>query len=274
MRKIAIYTALFGEYDKLWDPPEKYPGCDFVCFTDQHMIKSKVWTIRLVTSSNIDSIMMNRKYKMLPHFFLPDYDLSMYIDTNILLIKNPLLYIDKCLAHTNIAMPKHFKRSCIYQEAVAIIKENKANKYNVLRQITDYREQGFPENYGLTENNVIIRKHNEEDVVFLMNKWWEEVNKYTFRDQLSFMFLQWKYQIPLRVLKAMGRGRGFYWIKLHRKEVKKSYIGPLVNVMRERWINSPRLQLVLNRVGLTYICIKSKKIIKLGYAPDSHRYYI
>ncbi len=30
----------------------------------------------------------------------------------------------------------------------------------------------FPKEYGLGENNIIIRKHNHKDVIRLMNYWW------------------------------------------------------------------------------------------------------
>jgi len=40
--KLVVYTALFGDYDNLIEPKEKFEGCDFICFTDQKHLTSDV----------------------------------------------------------------------------------------------------------------------------------------------------------------------------------------------------------------------------------------
>ena len=49
-----------------------------------------------------------------------------------------------------------------------------------------YKKENFPDNYGLIEGCLIIRKHNKKDCIYLMNKWFNEIEKYSHRDQLSF----------------------------------------------------------------------------------------
>ena len=51
-----------------------------------------------------------------------------------------------------------------------------------------YKKVKFPDNNGLIESCLIIRKHNEKDVILQMEKWYEEIEKYSHRDQLSFNF--------------------------------------------------------------------------------------
>lgn len=58
----VVYTALFGDYDNLIDPKEKYEGCDFIYFTDQKHLKSDIWEIRIVEDIDLPLNMMNRKY--------------------------------------------------------------------------------------------------------------------------------------------------------------------------------------------------------------------
>jgi len=66
--KLVVYTALFGDYDDLIEPKEKFEGCDFICFTDQKHLTSDIWEIRLVEECDLPPNMMNRKYKILPLF--------------------------------------------------------------------------------------------------------------------------------------------------------------------------------------------------------------
>jgi hypothetical protein len=54
-----------------------------------------------------------------------------------------------------------------------------------------YRKQGFPENYGLAANRIIIRRKSEE-LEKLMESWWEELNTFSRRDQLSLFYVIWK----------------------------------------------------------------------------------
>ena len=38
-----------------------------------------------------------------------------------------------------------------------------------------YKNEKFPDNNGLIESCLIIRKHNEKDVILQMEKWYEEI---------------------------------------------------------------------------------------------------
>ncbi len=45
-RTLVVYTAIFGDYDKLRDPRERLPNVQYVCFTDNPRLKSSVWQVR------------------------------------------------------------------------------------------------------------------------------------------------------------------------------------------------------------------------------------
>ena len=63
-------------------------------------------------------------------------------------------------------------RNNITSEIDEVEKLNFENK-TILKLIKmKYNNTKFPDNFGLTENCLIIRKHNEEEVIYLMNKWW------------------------------------------------------------------------------------------------------
>lgn len=192
MLKIVVYTALFGDYDELPEPGEKYKNCDFVCFTDQKKISSNIWQIIYVERTNESATMMNRKYKLLPHKFLKNYDISLYIDANIILKKNPYALVIDYLDRNVFLMPKHSHRNCLYDEAKVCVGQKKSSLKRTVKQMKIYRKEGFPKKYGLGENNILLRKHNDKKVIKLMEFWYNELLNRTQRDQLSLGFSLWK----------------------------------------------------------------------------------
>jgi len=216
--KFVVYTALFGDYDDLIEPKEKYVGCDFICFTDQKNLKSNIWEIRYVDKCDLPPNMMNRKYKILPHLFLSEYKWSMYMDSNIFIIGNPKILANRYLNNYNIAIPKHFSRNCIYKEAEIVIKAKKIDKIIVGKTLKLFIDKGFPRNFGLTENNIIFRNHNNIEIINLMTEWWDFLNQNIQRDQISFMYLIWNNKINLNILDINARGNKYFRIKPHKAE--------------------------------------------------------
>ena len=53
--------------------------------------------------------------------------------------------------------------------------------------------ENFPRNTNLVQSGVLLRKHNNDKCIFMMNKWWEMIKNYSKRDQLSFNYVFWKY---------------------------------------------------------------------------------
>jgi len=188
----VVYTALFGNYDDLIDPKEKYEGCDFICFTDQINLKSNIWDIRIVKEIDLPLNMMNRKYKILSHLFLSEYEWSMYVDANILVRNNPLELANKYLTKYDFVMPKHFARDCVYDEAKECVLLGKTKQDETKKQMDFYKKQCFPKNYGMGENNILLRRHNTDKIINIMTDWWEELNTQTKRDQLSLAYILWK----------------------------------------------------------------------------------
>ncbi len=114
-KKIVVYTAVFGN-DKNFNALTSYfPEFDFICFTDKKIQASK-WKIRQV-KSNLSPEILNRKYKILAHKYLKEYDVSLYIDANIKILKNPKKFIYRALKTSNFIVSKHFLRKCAYDEA-------------------------------------------------------------------------------------------------------------------------------------------------------------
>lgn len=222
--RLLVYTALFGDYDALIDPTENFEGCDFVCFTDQRNLKSDIWEICLVEECDLPPNMMNRHYKFFPHLYFPDYEYSLYIDANIKIKKNVYDFPSKYLVDHSVSIPKHFARSCVYEEAKEVVKFGKANPSDVNKQVEFYKKKFFPINYGLLENNIILRRHNDVEIINLMNHWWGQIELHTARDQLSLMVSLWELNVCVNSNIPSARGSKFFSLKPHRQFGSVSFL--------------------------------------------------
>ena len=199
--RVVVYTAIIGGYDTLTEPLVTPDGVDFICFTDRD-IKSDVWEIRKVLPLYEDNTRTARKYKILPHRFLSQYDISIWVDGNETVVGDVNKLLEKFLTDKNMAVYNHMscwdKRDCVYKEAHAIFDlGNNNNNWKdspsiIQKQIKRYADDGYPLNNGLIVSGVVLRKHNEGDIIKCMERWWEELKYGSKRDQLSFNYSAWK----------------------------------------------------------------------------------
>lgn len=222
--KSVVYTSLFGNYDNLTEPAFKDEGCDYICFTDQNELTSKFWNVIYVNHSD-NPVSMNRKYKMFPHIYLDSYDRSLYIDANIIIKRSVSELFERYLNSNPISFPKHFTRTCIYQEAAFCLKNGKIQQKEYDFIVNDLlRKNDFPENYGLAENNIIFRTHNNNLLNSTMQEWWECFQKYARRDQLSLMYVLWKNDVKFSFMQESSRNDNrFFDYQLH-KRYQESFI--------------------------------------------------
>ena len=192
----AIYTIITGNYDTIKQPLELTPGADYFLFTNNPHIKDAgVWRVVHIPSFNIGSrsekennISLSRKVKMLPHVYLPQgYDLSIYIDADML-IKRPLTeLLDALNKETLFAACRHGYCASVRKEINDLINKGMVDTHQVEQQWQRYVEWGFEDNLGISENGLLIRRHNEPSVIELMELWWEEYQHGCLRDQVSLM---------------------------------------------------------------------------------------
>jgi glycosyltransferase involved in cell wall biosynthesis len=187
--KYVVYTCLSNNYDSLKVPEYLDPEVDYVCFSDRPIYGYGIWQLRGYHQISADSTRTSRHPKILPQKYLAEYDSSIYIDANYLPTVS-LLTIFKRMYKGNVKVAgvKHPWRDCLYEEAEACRKSNKDSSKIIDETITFLKKHKFPEKYGLFENNLIYRQHNDEQVANAMNIWWDVYARYSRRDQLSYMF--------------------------------------------------------------------------------------
>lgn len=194
MPKIAVYTALFGGYDQLLMPLHRSPNCDYFCFTDDPALTSDFWQIRLLSPAP-DPQRQSREPKIRPHHYFPDYDASLYLDANLLLIGDVDDYIARYQRHSPLLLVKHSERDCLYEELHACLEGRSDDPGTMIRQVERYRQEGFPAHFGLAVGSFLYREHNSPRVIDLMELWWQELNSGSKRDQLSLSYCLWKQNI-------------------------------------------------------------------------------
>jgi len=184
---ITVFTAIFGNYE-IPRTPKIYPNIRYVLFSDRKY-NINGWEVRVVPTIGSPA-KASRHYKILSTKYLPDAEITVWHGGWLRLINDPMIAVNYLNRH-DIAMEPHLERKCTYQEARACISMGKANKDIANKQMAFYRKDGFPANYGLTSAFLIVRK-NTDRIRQLEELWWEQVEKFTNRDQLSLMYCMWK----------------------------------------------------------------------------------
>jgi len=180
-----IYTCITGNYDTLKDIKTNNRA---ICFTDIDL-KSDTWQIIKIDFRP----KIFRKIKICPHLFLPEHDRNVWIDGNLAIED-----IDKLIeSRSGFETLMHTKRYCIYQEAVRCIEIGKDKEETIMRQVNKYYNEGYPFSNGLIWSALLIRDNTEENRDF-GNLWWNEVRRYSVRDQLSFNYVAWKTGLKYR----------------------------------------------------------------------------
>ena len=195
MNKQVVYTCITGGYDNLREPKFVSSSIDYICFTDNAALTSKFWKIKQIPSelNNLSDVKKQRLIKILPHKYLSEYDTSLWIDSNITIVGDVKDFFNKYdLSQKFLYTNKHPGRDCLYREQLAVIRLKKDTYENTNPQIDRYREEGFPEHYGLAETNILLRAHKNPRCIKLMNAWGEEILRGSHRDQLSFNYCVWK----------------------------------------------------------------------------------
>ena len=195
-------------------------GADFYCFTDDKNLASNTWQIRLLEQHSPDPRRNAKLPKILIHKYLPGYEYTIWMDASFILKAPAKFMITKYLAASNIALFKHFKRSCLYDEAAECIKLNLDKKEVIENQINRYKAEGYPENNGLHECGIILRRSCKEVEKF-NELWWQEVENGCRRDQISVDYCLYKSNLKVTNIDGGIRNNKYFRITGHTRYKSK-----------------------------------------------------
>jgi hypothetical protein len=216
---VVVYTCITGGYDIPLESPWA-DRCPHLCFTDQPTYRTSTWTLLPMGMEQLDPVRRSRHPKLLPHRYLPDHDISIWIDGSARLLEDPLVLARRALADADFALARHPKRSCAFEEARVCSARLRDRPEVIDAQMRRYAAAGLPRDSGLWEGTVILRRHRRPQVQALMEAWWQELLAGSARDQISLAYLLWRNPIALTTLPPRNGPDAFY--RLRRHHVQRS----------------------------------------------------
>ena len=209
--KLAIVTAIFGDYDDLHELPEDHGFDEAICLTDNPNMRSKTWDIRLEQKSDNPRLLAKRP-KMQPQRYV-EADAWVWVDGQIQ-TKKGFSEFARSQIGEQVAAFQHPERACIYEEAEVVKSRNLARREVINHQMALYKKAGMPERFGLWECAVLVWPKSGLELGRL---WLQEVRRQSLRDQLALPFLSWSRGIKVETLEGHSRSNPFtHWIR-HRK---------------------------------------------------------
>ena len=200
--RMALYTAIVGNYDCINVPETLNSDFDYIMFTDSPAADTGVWSIRPIPYFHSDTARAARFVKTHPHVLLGDYDIAVWIDSNIMLLNDIEHFVDGLLSSGQAvgAIP-HQHRATIYEEFIACSKLKKDEIKVMKKQIEKYREESF-DHSDLIESGFMVFDLRHRKTKIFLEYWWSEIDRHSKRDQLSLNYSLRKAKVPWHPLTA------------------------------------------------------------------------
>lgn len=199
--KIAVYTAIFGNYDALHEPEFYSEDIDYYLVSDEPpketsgfiWVNAKKWVPSELTSP----VMRNRYVKMHPHVLFPEYRYAVYMDGTIT-VKNDFHFFVSKKSKIGISPLAHPHVDCLFHEAFYQCQTDRISVDDVCPQMQRYLNEGMPIHFGLPEMRVFGVDLQNPIAGFILDEWWDELQRGAWRDQFSFMYVLWKHGYCIR----------------------------------------------------------------------------
>ncbi|KAI8552563.1 hypothetical protein RHMOL_Rhmol06G0276500 [Rhododendron molle] len=210
---VIVASAIFGNYDIIQQPKNiseiAKKSVPFFMFvdeeTDAYMKNSSgldsskmvgLWRIVVVRNIPYTDPRRNGKVpKLLLHRLFPHVRYSIWIDGKLQLVVDPYQILERFLWRQNatFAISRHYRRFDVFEEAEANKAGGKYDNASINYQVEFYKKEGLtpysvaklPITSDVPEGCVIIKEHTPITNLFTC-LWFNEVDRFTSRDQLSF----------------------------------------------------------------------------------------
>lgn len=215
--EVIVASAIFGNYDIIQQPRNVSEAArknvPFYMFIDEeteaYMRNSSVldsskrvglWRIILVHNIPYTDARRNGKIpKLLLHRIFPNVRFSIWIDGKLQLLVDPYQVLERFLWRQNasLAISRHYRRFDVFEEAEANKAAGKYDNVSIDYQIEFYKNEGLtpyseaklPITSDVPEGCVIVKEHIPITNLFTC-LWFNEVDRFTSRDQLSFAIVR------------------------------------------------------------------------------------
>ena len=189
LKRFVIYSAIIGKYDIPLQPSVVDNRFEYVLFSN-YLPEGKmgVWQIKRVDYVNPIQTKIARYVKTHPESLLQQYEASLWLDANIR-IKDQCVYdrfIELVEKKVAVASVKHVLCDCVYEEMFNVLDFRYESEKTVVDWGHYLRKLDYPKHDGLIETGILFRLHSRDDVKALDALWWNYIDNYSRRDQLSF----------------------------------------------------------------------------------------
>ncbi|XXG74204.1 hypothetical protein AAC387_Pa07g2986 [Persea americana] len=248
---IAVSSCIFGNSDNLRTPTNKLvtrlsrKNVCFVMFMDEYTLQTLssegqkpdntgfigLWKIVVVKNlPYTDMRRVGKIPKFLTHRLFPSARYSIWLDSKLRLQSDPILILEYFLWRRGFehAISNHYDRHCVWEEVMQNKKLNKFNHSVIDEQFAFYQKDGLTRFNAsdpnkllpsyVPEGSFIVREHTPMSNLFSC-LWFNEVDRFTPRDQLSFAYTYLK-------LKRMNPGKHFHlnmFKDCERRSIAKLY---------------------------------------------------
>ena len=211
--RAAVVTSISGPNQRsLRDPDVILSSHEYHAFVDDAATSSYVggvWQIHSsINFSNNEHYSARRNakiFKILPELFLPGYDMYTYVDPSHEVVRSSSELAFAVAGHS-FGVFGHQYRNCVYEEAQHIFEGKWSLKEHMplmSEQLDFYKSVGMPTNTGLYELPCFV-KIASSHTLRLSLAWWEQICKYSSRDQLSLPYIFWQFGETPKVLDGLA----------------------------------------------------------------------
>lgn len=216
----VVCTAVTGAYEHQYS--RLYlTGVDYIYFTDGNIpfVLDPQWRVHLLGDEHLDNRRRSKRPKINPHSIdmLNNYKYVIWIDGDMEILKPQ--FIPEILSYLNngfVISPHFDNRNCAYGESG--IRPQKYAKEPLDDQVSFYKKEGFPENYGLYECGVSARDMTNPRVKELGEMWYEQNITWSYQDQVSLPYCLWKTGYKPDILPKSFRDYNWVRINAHTRE--------------------------------------------------------
>ncbi len=233
-KRTVVYTAITGLWDDLRVPLTVDPEIDYIVFADEQLAPPPApWLRRSLRLRCGNDRLTSRFVKATPHFHVPEYQLSLWADGAYQLRNVTAERLDGLAGPMQIAVFQHSERNCAYAEAEEVRRRKLDTGENIDRAVKLLHDHGFPARAGLCEAGLLLRRHQDSDLMRAMDQWWDSIVRGSCRDQLSLNFALWQNQMPyLSIPGTARRNKLAYWMG-HRPKTEIEIRTRLIEHERE-----------------------------------------
>lgn len=196
--KGVVYTCVFGDM-LAYQPLVICEELDYICFTDNEAMWGKtdgVWyyaKLENQADENFDSAKLCTKYKILAPILLEQYDFSIWTEHSMQIVGDILQFAKGYGDGYSFLGFALCNDDCIYNDERKISMSADYLSIAIRKGMYQYKEEGYPEHYGLIDAHVMVRSHRDSDLNLVMQEWWNELKKYEGFGDDCFNYAAWKH---------------------------------------------------------------------------------